>query len=208
MHESEKSKSLSRVRLLETSWTAAHQAPPSVVFSRQEYCSGVPLPSQQLFSFILAAPLGMQDLSSPTRGRNCAPCSAILETTTGLPGKFFFLYCGYFSGYPVVPPCSFDLHSLRANKQDIFSCVCCCLVAKSCLTLCHPMDCSPPGSMEFSKQEYWNGLPFPSPGGSSQSRDQICISCIGRQFLYHWATWEAICKPLKRNVYSDPLPSF
>ena len=41
-----KGKSLSRVRLLATPWTAAHQAPPSVGFSRQEYWSGVPLPSQ------------------------------------------------------------------------------------------------------------------------------------------------------------------
>ena len=40
-----KVKSLSRVRLLETPWTAAYQAPPSMGFSRQEYWSGVPLPS-------------------------------------------------------------------------------------------------------------------------------------------------------------------
>ena len=40
-----KVKTLSRVRLLATSWTAAHQAPPSMGFSRQEYWSGVPLPS-------------------------------------------------------------------------------------------------------------------------------------------------------------------
>ena len=40
-----KVKSLSRVRLFVTSWTAAHQAPPSMGFSRQEYWSGVPLPS-------------------------------------------------------------------------------------------------------------------------------------------------------------------
>ena len=40
-----KGKSLSRVRLLATPWTAAYQAPPSVGFSRQEYWSGVPLPS-------------------------------------------------------------------------------------------------------------------------------------------------------------------
>ena len=36
-----KLKSLSRVQLLATLWTAAHQAPPSMGFSRQEYCSGV-----------------------------------------------------------------------------------------------------------------------------------------------------------------------
>ena len=37
-------KSLSRVRLLATPWTAAYQAPPSMAFSRQEYWSGLPLP--------------------------------------------------------------------------------------------------------------------------------------------------------------------
>ena len=40
-----KVKSLSRVRLPATPWTAAYQAPPSMGFSRQEYWSGVPLPS-------------------------------------------------------------------------------------------------------------------------------------------------------------------
>ena len=40
-----KVKLLSRVRLLATPWTAAHQAPPSMGFSRQECRSGVPLPS-------------------------------------------------------------------------------------------------------------------------------------------------------------------
>ena len=43
-----KVKSLSRVRLLATPWTAAYQAPPSMGFSRQEYWSGVPLPSTAL----------------------------------------------------------------------------------------------------------------------------------------------------------------
>ena len=40
-----KVKSLSRVQLLATPWTAAYQAPPSMGFSRQEYRSRVPLPS-------------------------------------------------------------------------------------------------------------------------------------------------------------------
>ena len=42
-----------------------------------------------------------------------------------------------------------------------------------------------PLSMEFSGQEDWSGLPFPSP------RNRTCVSCIGRQILYHRATWEA-----------------
>ena len=43
-------------------------------------------------------------------------------------------------------------------------------VAQSCPTLCNPVDCSLPGfyqaspSMGFSRQKYWSGLPFPSPG--------------------------------------------
>ena len=44
--------------------------------------------------------------------------------------------------------------------------VCACSVAQACLTLCDPMDCSPPGSsgLGFSRQEYWSGLPRPPPG--------------------------------------------
>ena len=40
-------KSLSRVRLFSTPWTAAYKAPPPMGFSRQEYWSGVPLPSPE-----------------------------------------------------------------------------------------------------------------------------------------------------------------
>ena len=41
-----------------------------------------------------------------------------------------------------------------------------CLVTKSCLTLATPwtVACQAPLSVGFSKQEYWSGLPFPSPG--------------------------------------------
>ena len=51
-----------------------------------------------------------------------------------------------------------------------------------------------PLSVEFSKQEYWNGLPFPPPGDLSQSRNGThisCIFCISRQILYNCATREA-----------------
>ena len=40
-----------------------------------------------------------------------------------------------------------------------------CSDAESCPTLCDSMDCSRSvSSMEFSRQEYWGGLPFPPPG--------------------------------------------
>ena len=45
-----KVKLLSRVQLLATSWTVAHQAPPSMGCSRQEYWSGLPLPYHQSIS--------------------------------------------------------------------------------------------------------------------------------------------------------------
>ena len=45
-----KVKSLSCAQLLATPWTAAYQAPPSMGFSRQEYWSGVPLPSLDNFN--------------------------------------------------------------------------------------------------------------------------------------------------------------
>ena len=48
-----KVKSLSRVRLSATPWTAAHQAPPPMEFSRQGYWSGLPLPSPLLSLYVL-----------------------------------------------------------------------------------------------------------------------------------------------------------
>ena len=42
-----KVKSVSRVRLFVTPWTAASQAPPSMGFSRQEHWSGLPFPSPE-----------------------------------------------------------------------------------------------------------------------------------------------------------------
>ena len=41
---------------------------------------------------------------------------------------------------------------------------------QSCLTLCDPIDGSPPGlpSLGFSRQEHWSGLPFPSPMHESE----------------------------------------
>ena len=47
--------------------------------------------------------------------------------------------------------------------------LCVCSVAQSCPALCNPwtVACQPPLSMEFSRQEYWNGLPCPPPGSLS-----------------------------------------
>jgi len=48
-----KVKSLSHVRLLATPWTVAHQAPPSMGFSRQDYWSGVPFSNNLMSAYIM-----------------------------------------------------------------------------------------------------------------------------------------------------------
>ena len=85
-------------------------------------------------------------------------------------------------------------------------CVCVCvhmcthihICALLCPTLCNPTDCSLPGSsvhgiLQARKVE-WVAISS-SSRGSSQPRDQTCISwvsCIGRRILYCWATWQAL----------------
>ena len=63
----------------------------------------------------------------------------------------------------------------------------------SSLQLCDPLDCSPPGSSLHgilqARVLEWVALSFFR--GSSQPRDQTCVSFIGRQILYQWVTWEA-----------------
>ena len=45
-------------------------------------------------------------------------------------------------------------------------------------------------TMGFSRQEYWSGLPFPSPGESSPPREQTQVSrTVGRRFTL-WATYD------------------
>ena len=67
------------------------------------------------------------------------------------------------------------------------------LVAKSWLTLCNPMDCSPLGSSVHGISQArileWMAIPFFR--WSSQPRNPAHASCIDRWILYPWATWEA-----------------
>ena len=81
-----------------------------------------------------------------------------------------------------------------------------CLVAKLCPTLFATLWAvarQAPLSMGFPKQEYWSELPFPSPGKSSQPRDQTrvsCVSCTVRRILYPRATWEALVSILLQRI--------
>ena len=60
-------------------------------------------------------------------------------------------------------------------------------------TFCDPMDCSPLDSSDsgISQARILEWVVISFSRGSSQARDQTCISCIGRQFLYHWASRES-----------------
>ena len=65
-----------------------------------------------------------------------------------------------------------------------------CVHAQLCLTLCDPMDCSSPGSpvLGIFQARILKWVAISSSRRSSQSRDgshASCVSCIGRQILYH-----------------------
>ena len=84
---------------------------------------------------------------------------------------------------------SYVTEELNKNTYNRIYC-CCSLVAKSCPTLWYPMDCNPPGSSIHGTSQArilgWVAVSFSR--GSSQPRDGNCISCIGRQILYHCTT--------------------
>ena len=96
------------------------------------------------------------------------------------------------------PLCGWKL-SQRSHPSPSDCLICCCVssatqnvcgvcvCAQSCLTLCDPMDCSPPGfsvhGIFQARILEWLAIFF--------SRDWICVSCIGRWVLYHRATGEA-----------------
>ena len=70
------------------------------------------------------------------------------------------------------------------------------LGTQSCQTLCHPM--------EFSRREYWSGLPFSFPGDLPYLGTELRVPTLHlglphcRQILYHCATWEAPFQPYFR----------
>ena len=68
-----------------------------------------------------------------------------------------------------------------------------CLVAQSCLTLCDPINCSPPGSsvggILQARMLEWVAIHFSR--GLSQPQDRIRVSCNADRFFTVWGTREA-----------------
>ena len=164
--------------------------------------SGGPLPA--LFAPVLYCPKFsfLQNLQNPAYSDSVwkdAPfprCLLLSETfknhifkNVNPPNSCVLLLTGEVMRIKIVPTSRFLWDSFHL----VYEAYCCCsLVAKSCLTLCDPMDYSPPGSsvhgiLQASILE-WAAMP--SSRGSSQPRDQTQVSCFGRQILYHWVTRE------------------
>ena len=96
----------------------------------------------------------------------------------------------------------------HAKESSLF---CCCFVTKLFLTLWDPIDCSLPGSSVHGISQArileWVAISFSRR--SSWPRDQTCVSCIGRQILYRWATREAplLLKSITKFNMSQPVIS-
>ena len=90
--------------------------------------------------------------------------------------------------------CGFPLH-LQLSLYQIFLC-CCCLVQKSCPTLCDPMDCSPLDSSVhgISQARILEWVAISICRGSSWPRESNCISFIACGFF----TAE---RPGKNHIY-------
>ena len=112
-----KVKSLSRARLLVTPWTAAFQAPLSMGFSRQDYWSGVPLPSPAKYSntSLMQTQKKVQTLLSDSQGPNGvtwtwssmlgSPICASVRLNYTLSQSHMICFClcsSYFLDYPSI----------------------------------------------------------------------------------------------------------
>ena len=116
--------------------------------------------------------------------------------------RYMCLEKSYFSGILSAGTNSSSTGDFFGTLQFLQLLMLCCvkvLVAQSCLTLCDRMDVvrQVPLSMEFPRQEYWGGLPFPSPGPTQESH------CS--QILYHLRHWRNLQCLVRHIEISDYL---
>ena len=74
------------------------------------------------------------------------------------------------------------------------------LVAQSCLTLCDPVVCSPLcfSVHGISRQEYWSGLPFPSPYMCLCVCVCVCV-CV---YIYHFVVYLELTQPVNQQYWN------
>ena len=145
-------KSLSRVWLFATPWTVAYQAPPSMRFSRQVCWSGLPFPSPG----DLPDP-GMEP-RSPALQADTLPSEPPGKPQPYTTGVHFTIWYCIILGWPN--------HSFGFSHKLLPNTLLACLVLNHVWLFATPWTVAgqPPLSMEFSRQEYWNRLPFPTTG--------------------------------------------
>ena len=85
----------------------------------------------------------------------------------------------------------------KAIRKSRIPCCCCYLVTKLAPALCNPMDYSPSGSSVHGilQVRILEWVATSASMGFFWPRGRTCISCIGRQILYHWATCKALKDP-------------
>ena len=93
---------------------------------------------------------------------------------------------------------------IRKLHISTLFCCCFCSVAKLCLTLCYHMDCNLPGSSVHGilQARILEWVIISSASESSHSRIKP-VSCVGRQILYHWATFSLLidsCPPFSWSI--------
>ena len=137
------------VWLFATLWIVAHQAPPSLGFSRQEYWSGLPLLSPEL----------PHDPTIPLLGINLKKMKTLFWKDICTPMFITALFTiAKIWKQSKCPPTDEWIKQLWCTwKWKSFSRV-------WLLSTQWTAACQAPLSMELSKQEYWSGWPFPSPG--------------------------------------------
>ena len=104
------------------------------------------------------------------------------------------LLCAWPSlGEALVRPRAHPLPTLTGSLSLVPMCMRAQLLSRVLLFVTPPTVAhQAPLSVGFSRQEYWSGLPFPTPGNGTRVS---CVSCIGRRILDHSATWEAGGRP-------------
>ena len=93
----------------------------------------------------------------------------------------------------------------NSDRSDVCVCVCVC-VWESHSVVSDSVICQAQLSMEFSRQEYWSGLPFPSPGDLPDpgiEPGSLVSSAVASRFFTSYATREAKSGMCPCNFYSN-----
>ena len=134
------------------------------------------------------------------------------ESCFNIHSFFLSLYYSYYSLQSLRKLITDKLlwaHTCLGHLAPIISSCMQAQLLQSCLTLCSPMDCSPPGSSVHGilQVRILEWVVMPSSRGSSWPRNPTWVSCIAGRFFTHWATrevWSIICPRPIRNKWHSP----